>query len=90
MMNKDKKMNREFVTKEYSKFKKTKGNRPIDPTHVASSCSILSVSGFNATCGCNDANVFNLANGLPITENLPCGLKNYRVEQSGNNLLITN
>ena len=34
-MNKDKKMNREFVTKEYSKFKKTKGNRPIDPTHVA-------------------------------------------------------
>lgn len=35
-MSKDAKVNREFFTKEYSKFKKTKGNRPIDPGHVAS------------------------------------------------------
>ena len=35
-MSKDAKVNREFFTREYSKFKKTKGNRPIDPGHVAS------------------------------------------------------
>src|SRR5210317_846393 len=34
-MNKDKKLNREFFTRDYSKFKKTKGNRPIIPGHVA-------------------------------------------------------
>ena len=33
-MTKDKKMNREYTTKEYSKFKRTRGNRPIDPGHV--------------------------------------------------------
>jgi len=32
--NKDKKMNREFTTRVYSKFKPTKGNRPIDQAHV--------------------------------------------------------
>jgi ParB-like chromosome segregation protein Spo0J len=33
-MTKDSKMNREFSTKDYSKFKRTRGNRPIDPVHV--------------------------------------------------------
>ena len=27
-------MNREYTTKEYSKFRRTRGNRPIDPVHV--------------------------------------------------------
>ena len=34
MTKKDNKMNREFSTKDYSKFKRTRGNRPIDPVHV--------------------------------------------------------
>ena len=33
-MTKDKKMNRDYTTKEYSKFRRTRGNRPIDPVHV--------------------------------------------------------
>ena len=59
-----------------------------DPNHELSSCSILSNSGLNATCGCTDKNEYSLANGLPLNNtNLRCGLKNYRVEQSGSNTL---
>ena len=34
MKNHDKKADREFITKNYSQFRKTKGNRNIDPAHV--------------------------------------------------------
>ena len=34
-MSKKKKMTNCFVTKNYSQFKKTKGNRPINPSHVS-------------------------------------------------------
>ena len=62
-----------------------------DPNHPPSNCSILAVSGLNATCGCDDKNTYSLITGQAIGEdNLPCPLKNYRVEQSGNNLRIYN
>ncbi len=62
-----------------------------DPNHIPSVCSILVNSGLNATCGCADKNEYSLVNGLPLNNNtLRCGLRNYRVQQSGNTLLISN
>ena len=62
-----------------------------DPNHVPSTCSALVPSGLNATCGCDDGNEYSLVTGQPLgSNNLPCGLKNYRVEKNGNNLLIFN
>lgn len=62
-----------------------------DPNHTPSSCSVLSISGLNATCGCVDKNTYSLVTGQAIGNgNLQCSLKNYRVEQNGNTLLIYN
>lgn len=56
-----------------------------DPNHVFSQCSIMSiVGGINAKCNCEDANEYSLVTGQPLGENdLPCGLKAYRVENTG-------
>ena len=62
-----------------------------DPNHTPSPCSILSISGAEGICGCPDANKFSLFTGQPLENgNLRCGLKTYRVEQSGNDLFISN
>ncbi|MFK2818783.1 hypothetical protein U0L90_01545 [Flavobacteriaceae sp. LMIT009] len=62
-----------------------------DPNHAPSSCSALQVSDFQATCGCTDANEYSLLTGQPLSDpSLPCGLKPYRVELIGNDLVITN
>ncbi|GAA3595715.1 hypothetical protein Q4Q39_07645 [Flavivirga amylovorans] len=62
-----------------------------DPNHVPSACSSLVPSGLNATCGCDDKNEYSLVTGQSLgNKNLPCSLKNYRVEKNGNNLLIFN
>ncbi|WP_347923802.1 hypothetical protein [Pontimicrobium sp. SW4] len=62
-----------------------------DPNHTPSSCSKLEVNGLEGTCGCSDANVYSLITGQPLSDpNLNCGLKAYRVEQSGNDLIINN
>jgi len=62
-----------------------------DPNHAPSSCSVLSISGINGTCGCDDKNEYNLFNGLPLGNvSLQCPLKAYRVEQNGNSLLVFN
>ena len=62
-----------------------------DPNHAQSSCSVLENSGLEATCGCADHNTYSLVNGQPLNDGtLMCGLKNYRVEQNGNTLLIYN
>lgn len=62
-----------------------------DPNHALSSCSVLEISGLEATCGCSDQNTYSLVNGQPLGDSsLFCGLKNYRVEQNGNTLLISN
>jgi len=62
-----------------------------DPNHTPSSCSKLEVNGLEGTCGCSDANVYSLITGQPLSNtDLQCGLKAYRVEQSGNDLIITN
>ncbi len=62
-----------------------------DPNKVPSDCSILVPSGLNATSGCDDENTYSLVTGEPLNNgNLRCSLKFYRVEQSGDNLLIFN
>ncbi|MEO6348024.1 MAG: hypothetical protein ABIO60_08965, partial [Aquaticitalea sp.] len=63
-----------------------------DPNHApTSTCSQLTINGANATCGCQDANEYSLFTGQSIGVNLPCGLKEYRVENAGSNtLVITN
>lgn len=62
-----------------------------DPNHVPNSCSTLSIEGVEGVCGCDDANTYSLFTGQPLNNsNLLCGLKAYRVEQSGNTLVIFN
>ena len=62
-----------------------------DPNHAQSPCSVLENSGLTATCGCEDKNEYSLVTGQALGNgNLPCSLRNYRVEKSGNTLLITN
>ncbi len=62
-----------------------------DPNHIQSDCSVLTAKGFDATCGCEDKNVYNLVTGLATNNtSLQCTLKNYRVEKTGNTLLIYN
>lgn len=61
-----------------------------DPNHEQSSCSLLKINGANAVCGCDDANTYSLFTGGSIGIQLLCGLKEYRVSESGNTLIISN
>ncbi len=61
-----------------------------DPNHTPNSCSALSANGFEGTCGCTDANTYSFITGQSLGTALPCTLKRYRVEQSGNTLFISN
>lgn len=61
-----------------------------DPNHVFSECSILSINGIEAVCGCEN-NKYNLVTGQPMENpELRCSLKPYFVESSGNSLIISN
>jgi hypothetical protein len=59
-----------------------------DPNHTPNSCSQLTITGANAKCGCADENEYSLFTGQSIGTNLQCGLKEYRVDNGGNNTLI--
>lgn len=62
-----------------------------DPNHAQSNCSVLQISGLEAICGCDDKNTYSLVTGQPLdNSSLQCGLKNYRIEQSGSNLFVSN
>ena len=61
-----------------------------DPNHEQSTCSLLTITGANAVCGCVDANTYSLFTGGSVGTQLPCGLKEYRVDVSGNTLHIRN
>ena len=63
-----------------------------DPNHAFSSCSILDVEGLTATCGCEDANAYELFSGQITGNNpQPCTLKEYRVEAiSSTQFLVSN
>ncbi len=62
-----------------------------DPNRPPSECSILVPKGLEATSSCEDKNTYSLITGQALNDGtLQCSLKNYRVERSGNNLLIFN
>ena len=63
-----------------------------DPNLPFSNCSILTlIDGITAKNSCDDENTYELITGQSLNENLPCTLKPYRVEQTGNSTyLITN
>jgi hypothetical protein len=62
-----------------------------DPNHVFSNCSVLSISGLEGVCGCNEANKYSLFTGQPLENSeLRCGLKAYFVEINGNTLFVSN
>ena len=62
-----------------------------DPNHAPNDCSALIPSGLNGTCGCGDGNTYNFVTGTPDgNDGLRCALRNYRVQQTGNSLLIFN
>ena len=62
-----------------------------DPNHVFSNCSVLSINGLEAVCGCSDANEYSLITGQALEDTtLRCVLKPYFVESSGNTLYISN
>lgn len=57
-----------------------------DPNHGFSNCSIMTiVGGINATCNCSDENEYSLITGQSLGDPLPCTLKPYRVQSTGNN-----
>jgi hypothetical protein len=66
-----------------------------DPNHLKpetclEACSVISGTGLEGTCGCTDANKYSFITGQSLGTALPCTLKRYRVEQSGNILFISN
>ena len=60
-----------------------------DPNHIPNSCSTITITGLEGICGCEDANKYSLFTGQPLENpDLRCGLKAYRAQLSGNNLVI--
>ena len=60
-----------------------------DPNHTNLPCSVLTISGLEATSGCAEQNTYSLITGQSIGVALTCSLKPYRVESNGNILVIT-
>lgn len=62
-----------------------------DPNHVIRDCSKLTVTGVIATCGCTDANAYDILTGQPQEGTPgPYGLKRYYVEKTGNIIRVYN
>ncbi|MFK7783054.1 hypothetical protein [Psychroserpens sp.] len=62
----------------------------FDPNHIPENCSFMSRTGTFVTCGCDDANSYNLFTGFSDGGQLPCALQEYRVTANGNELTISN
>lgn len=62
----------------------------FDPNHIPDSCSFMDRNGTIVTCGCEDANSYNLFTGFSEGGQLPCALQEYRVTANGMELTITN
>lgn len=57
------------------------------PNQPLSSCSTLDVNGSTATCPCDDA-IYSLFNGQAPGKEYP--LLQYRAEQNGNTIIVSN
>tara|TARA_Y100000766_G_scaffold274262_1_gene276085 strand:- start:2156 stop:2587 length:432 start_codon:yes stop_codon:yes gene_type:complete len=60
-----------------------------DPNRTNLPCSVLTISGLEATSNCAEQNTYSLITGQSIGVALTCSLKPYRVEPSGNILIIS-
>ena len=60
-----------------------------DPNHTNLPCSVLTISGLEATSSCAEQNTYSLITGQSIGVALTCSLKPYRVDSNGNILIIT-
>lgn len=62
-----------------------------DPNYPPNTCSALVPSGLEASSNCGSGNKYSLATGAPLNDGtLRCSLKFYRIEKTGNTLLVTN
>lgn len=62
-----------------------------DPNHIFDNCSVLTIEGLSAVCGCDDKNEYNLFTGLIVNDgSLQCSLKRYRTELNGGILVVFN
>ena len=60
-----------------------------DPNHPPSSCSTMQLNGVEVTCDCED-NIYNLYTGLAKAEKLPYPLLEYRANNTGNVITVSN
>lgn len=61
-----------------------------DPNHALRDCSRLTVSGTEATCSCDDGNVYEIITGQPLEGDGIYTLKRYNVNRTGDVLTISN
>ncbi|HET7361680.1 MAG TPA: hypothetical protein VFI78_07085 [Salinimicrobium sp.] len=61
-----------------------------DPNHPPSDCSRLEVNGTEATCGCDDGNMYTIITGQQIEGEGQYSLKPYRIVRVGDVLEISN
>ena len=63
-----------------------------DPNHAPTNCSVLTIEGGIATCGCDDANSYSIAGGgVPFDgTDVQFSLKPYFVEANGNVIRVYN
>ncbi|WP_299214560.1 hypothetical protein [uncultured Dokdonia sp.] len=61
-----------------------------DPNHSPNECSTMVINGIEVVCQCDDAHTYNLFTGQAAGEVLDYTMVNYRVEQSGDVIIVSN
>lgn len=61
-----------------------------DPNHPLRDCSAMGVDQLEATCYCEDGNVYSIITGQPVEGGGTYGMKPYRVERLAESLIISN
>lgn len=61
-----------------------------DPNHALRECSRLTVSGAEATCNCDDGNVYEIITGQPLEGDGVYTLKRYAVNRRADVITISN
>jgi nitrite reductase/ring-hydroxylating ferredoxin subunit len=61
-----------------------------DPNHSPNECSTMVLNGLEVVCQCDDAHTYNLFTGQASGEVLDYTMVPYRVEQSGDVIVVSN
>lgn len=61
-----------------------------DPNHELRDCSAMTVDQLEATCSCQDGNVYSIITGQPLEGEGTYTMKPYRVERLAESLIISN